>query len=444
MSTLRFLAIGLIFAAVSIAWCVLGTTVQVRTSDLDDSLSAEMASLWGPKLLAQASPYCAAGADDGRTQPGASAPSASTITADIRHQHRYKGLLWYSTFTVDFTGEYEIAAAEAPDAGEPPAEGTFVFPLPSGAATYHALSVALDGNDIAIAPSDIPSGRIAVPLTRGAAHRVKVHYVTGGQEAWLYAPGDVPATDADGDVPSVARAESLTELRDFSLTVTTDFADIDYPRGALSPRQRATPADGGMQAAWSYPNLITRQAIGIAMPRRQNAGPIAARMSFFAPVSLLFFFTVLFAVVVLKDIRLHPMHYLFIAGGFFAFHILMAYLADLVNIHASFWIAAAVSVFLVVSYMRLVAGVRFAVTYTALAQLVYLVGFSYAFFWRGRTGLTVTIAAIATLFVLMQATGKVNWHEVFQRPPRATSPPPPMPGTPPTTPRPTDEPPAQG
>ena len=44
-----------------------------------------------------------------------------------------------------------------------------------------------------------------------------------------------------------------------------------------------------------------------------------------------------------------------------------------------------------------------------------LVGFSYAFFWVGHTGRTVTIAAIATLFALMQATGKVNWNELFGR-----------------------------
>ena len=62
----------------------------------------------------------------------------------------------------------------------------------------------------------------------------------------------------------------------------------------------------------------------------------------------MFFFTVLFTVVVLKKVPLHPMHYLFISAGFFAFHILMAYLVDMINIHAAFWICAAVSVLLVV------------------------------------------------------------------------------------------------
>jgi hypothetical protein len=434
MSAMRFFAIVLIFGAVSVGWWVLGATVHVRTRDLDDSLSAEMASLWGPKVLAQASPYCAPAAGQPRQQPGCVAPAAGTLTADIKHQHRYKGLLWYSTFEVDFRGEYKIAPA---DAGTGAAAGAFIFPLPRGAATYHALAVALDGNAVVIHPTDISSGKLAVPLKRDVEHVVTVHYVTGGQDAWVYAPGEAPQADCSGETPAVPPAESLTELRDFSLTVTTDFAEIDYPRGTLSPKQRAEPTPaGGMQATWTYPNLITRQCIGIAMPRRQNAGPIASRMSFFAPVSLFFFFTVLFAVVVLKRIALHPMHYLFISAGFFAFHVLMAYLADLVNIHGAFWIAAAVSVFLVVSYMRLVAGVKFALTYAAVAQLVYLVGFSYAFFWRGRTGLTVSIAAVATLFVLMQATGRVNWQEVFRRPHRAASLPPVPSPSPPAAPPP--------
>ena len=47
----------------------------------------------------------------------------------------------------------------------------------------------------------------------------------------------------------------------------------------------------------------------------------------------------------------------------------------------------------------------------ALAQLVYLIGFSYAFFFEGFTGLAVTIGSIITLFVVMQATARINWAE---------------------------------
>jgi hypothetical protein len=71
-----------------------------------------------------------------------------------------------------------------------------------------------------------------------------------------------------------------------------------------------------------------------------------------------------------------------------------------------------VSVFLVVSYLRLAVGLRFAAVEAGLAQLVYLVLFSYAHFFQGFTGLIVTIGSILTLFALMQLTGRIRWSEV--------------------------------
>ena len=64
-------------------------------------------------------------------------------------------------------------------------------------------------------------------------------------------------------------------------------------------------------------------------------------------------------------------------------------------------------------YLRIVFGAAFALLAAGTAQLVYLVLFSYAFFFKGLTGLAITIGAIATLFVLMQITARVNWNNVF-------------------------------
>ncbi len=149
------------------------------------------------------------------------------------------------------------------------------------------------------------------------------------------------------------------------------------------------------------------------LPRPINPGPLAARITFFAPVSLLFFFTVMVVLGALRGQSLHPVNYFFLAAAFFAFHLLLAYLVDHVNVHASFVIAAAASVFLVVSYLRLVGGWRVAVLEAGVAQVVFLVLFSYAFFFEGYTGLTVTVGAVITLFVLMQMTGRVKWDDVL-------------------------------
>jgi hypothetical protein len=107
------------------------------------------------------------------------------------------------------------------------------------------------------------------------------------------------------------------------------------------------------------------------------------------------------------------MNYFFLAAAFFSFHLLLAYLADHVSIHTAFVAASAVSVFLVVTYLRLAVGVTFAFREAALAQLLFLVLFSYAFFFEGFTGLAITIGSIVTLFITMQMTGRIRWAETF-------------------------------
>ena len=92
------------------------------------------------------------------------------------------------------------------------------------------------------------------------------------------------------------------------------------------------------------------------LPDRINPGPLAARITWFAPVSLLFFLAVMVILGVLRGHSLHPMNYAFVSAAFFAFHLLLAYLVDHLDLHLSFAIAAITSVALVVSYLRVVVG----------------------------------------------------------------------------------------
>jgi len=148
----------------------------------------------------------------------------------------------------------------------------------------------------------------------------------------------------------------------------------------------------------------------------------------FEPVSLFFFFFLMLIITTLRGIELHPMNYFFLAAAFFSFHLLLAYLVDHISIHAAFAICSMVSIFIVVTYLRLVIGTRFAMREAAIAQFIYLVAFSYAFFLKGFTGLAVTIGSISTLFVVMQATGRIRWREKFspQPPPEVLAPPAPV------------------
>ena len=46
---------------------------------------------------------------------------------------------------------------------------------------------------------------------------------------------------------------------------------------------------------------------------------------------------------------------------------------------------------------------------------MFLVLFSYSFFFEGLTGLAVTIGSVVTLAYFMAKTGHVDWEDVFRK-----------------------------
>ena len=200
----------------------------------------------------------------------------------------------------------------------------------------------------------------------------------------------------------------VSSVNDFSLAMTTNFDAIDFPPQTLLPtvEQRAPH---GRRLTWRYSTLVTGNGIGMTFPSPMQPGPLAQRITFWAPVALFFYFFVMLVITTLRRIELHPINYFFLAASFFAFHLLFAYLVDRIPIEAAFTICSLVTLFLTISYLRLVVGWRFAAVESGLAQLVYLILFSYALFNEGWSGLTITIGAILTLFVAMQATGRIRW-----------------------------------
>ena len=69
---------------------------------------------------------------------------------------------------------------------------------------------------------------------------------------------------------------------------------------------------------------------------------------------------------------------------------------------------------LAVSYLWQIMGKRFALRVASTSQFLFLVLFSFAFFFEGYTGLVVTLGAIITLTLLMQITAKVNWDDIMK------------------------------
>jgi inner membrane protein involved in colicin E2 resistance len=405
----RILAIAFIYACASVAWLVLGGTIFARTHRSDATLRGRVASTWGA-AQEQAAPSGSVQRaiarqveveENGKrlvrtVEERETVPlplERSRAHAKISMEHRRKGLLWYSTYTVGFAGEYTFRNTTDQEVV------TLALKLPTAQAIYDDLTFEVDGEPIATT-SDHGSVTGVARVPRGATAVLSVGYRSQGLGEWRYNFGQA------GNARDVAR------VRDFELTVSTNFRDVDFAENSLSPSQKRETREG-WDLTWRYTNLVSGYQIALVMPEKLQPGPLAAQISFFAPVSLFFFFFLMFIITAVRGIELHPMNYFFLAAAFFSFHLLLAYLADHVSIHAAFIAASAVSVFLVVTYLRLVLGVTFAFREAALAQLLFLVLFSYAFFFEGFTGLAITIGSIVTLFITMQMTGRIKWAETF-------------------------------
>ena len=402
----RILAIGLIFVCTSIAWAILGSTIFYRTYSSDaQQLRASVASSWGTpqeQTPPTASYLVVSHKQVPATQDGLpvvrvveeksciSLPiEKSRVNAALWLDYRRKGLLWYSTYRVDFNGAYAFS-----NPTDQPQQVTFKMKLPAEQAVYDNLTFAL--NDVPLAITSEKNDAIAtVTLQPKENAQLKVGYRSQGLDNWNYSFGD-----------------GVTQVKDFQLHVTTNFPTFDLPENTLSPTEEHK-GPNGWDLAWTYKNLVSGYRVGIALPQKLQPGPLAGRISYFAPVSLLFFFFVLFVMTTVRGIELHPMNYFFLACAFFSFHLLMAYLVDHISIHVAFAVCSAISIFLLVSYLRLVAGMRRAALEAGLAQFVFLVLFSYAFFFEGFTGLAITIGAILTLFIAMQTTARIQWAEKF-------------------------------
>jgi inner membrane protein involved in colicin E2 resistance len=407
----RIAAIVFIFICTTVAWAILGATIFQRTYDLGASSASRVESTWGAPQnqlpptasFAELVPKKETKVENGRTVETVTQEKimtelpleSSRLNVDLNLEHRQKGLLWYSTYKITFGGTYQFRNPSNKEQSV-----TFALVFPTAQAIYDDLVFTVDDVPVVL-KNERNSASGAVKVAPGKLATLKVGYNSQGLNDWRYSfvGGNNPSND-------------VAQVRDFSLKMTTNFKDIDFPDNTLSPSEKRETAKG-WELDWNYKNLVSGYQIAMTMPEKLQPGPLAGRISFFAPVSLFFFFFLMLIITTLRGIELHPMNYFFLAAAFFSFHLLLAYLVDHVSIHLAFAICSAVSIFLVISYLRLVVGLRFAMREAALAQFIYLVAFSYAFFLKGFTGLAITIGSIITLFVVMQATGRIRWKEKF-------------------------------
>lgn len=384
MKITHLIAIAVIFVCTTLAWWFLGGVIDVRTSRVSYQTGDSVSGRWGPPLFQKhpGARFISSNGDKFTVQP-----ASSSVKARLSYQPVKMGLLWQRTYAVAFEGRYTFTNSTAITQSfeidvELPAGNTLLdkinFSLGEGDKTRRSVAAPTQG---------VMTDR--VQLAPGESIPVTVSYECRGMDQWTYGFAD------------------SSRIRDFILTMNTDFSDVNFPISSPTERRET---DKGMELVWKYEDAISAPGIAMEMPRELNAGPVAAQISLYAPLSLLLFFGVIIITALTRGIPLHPVNYFFMAAGFFAFPLLFSYMLDLVNVHLSFIIAAGLSLALVCGYLRMAAG-EFLFRVAVVAQSAYMVLFSYSFFFKGLTGLTLTIGGVVTLGVLMALTAKVNWSE---------------------------------
>jgi hypothetical protein len=403
-------SIACVWLCCAIAWGVLAGTIVSRTGETSVVLTEEVYALWGrpmqqypPSAAHRTTRTVLVQTQTGKDESGI--PIMAKVEQDqivedpiplassdvdiwLSLEQRRKGLLWFPTYDVDLRARYAWT-------NDAPSTRMFdmSFPLQEYDAVYDGFIV--ERADGARVDTTVDDGMATWTDTFAPGERREyvVSFHSRGTGSWGY-----------------QLTIGTDQVRDFELEMHTDFADVDFPAGTLSPSTHET-SGGAWKGVWDFETLVASASIGVELPRRLNPGQLASRMTMFAPIGLLFFFFVVALLTHARGHDIHPLNYMFFGCAFFAFHLLFAYLVDHLAIMPSFILASAVSIGLVVSYARLFVGWTFALRGLGFPQLVYLVLFSYTFFWSGFTGLAITIGAIGTLFVLMQSTGRVDWAQ---------------------------------
>jgi hypothetical protein len=222
----RILAITFIYVCSAVAWVILAGTIKLRTDRQDDKLREAVAQLWGSEQT-QSTPsvYCkSTGSSGNRGKQGVqNLPlEASDIKVDLKLEHRKKGLLWYSTYRVAFSGKYKVM-----NNSSNPREIFLNFKFPTKGAVYDKFQFAVGGEEVR--DIDLHLGNITknMQLSQGQSEDVEISYESQGLDVWSYDFG-----------------EDVNPVRNFNLVMQTDFDEIDFPQGSISPTHKEASSKG--------------------------------------------------------------------------------------------------------------------------------------------------------------------------------------------------------
>ncbi len=348
------------YSLVTLAWLGLAQQLSERHSAVDFQLKSEVRGLWGQTHF----------------QRGPSVKNdedyleilEAEVEANLQLSHRQKGMLWYSTYLVDFRGRYTVA----------PGATCFEFPLPVKQGMFSEFKVTVNGQE-----ADWKRGTDSISLQLpNDTETIDVSYRGQGLDRWAY--------EFVGD----------SSVRNLNLVVKTDFHDYDFPDGSLSAINQEQTQNGA-ELTWVYRELLTGGVVAVEVPQVDNPGPKQISICRYAPGGLALFLIMLTLMSSSLGHQIEDVQIVFCTLGYFGFHALLIYLADHLGLIWALVIASGASFLLVQSYLARLWGLEFVLRVGIWIQALYLVGYSMAFLNSTTRGLLLISLVLLTLAVVM-------------------------------------------
>ncbi len=217
---------------------ILGGTIFSRTYSAGDRLENKVAASWGSPQV-QAPPaanywvkrtHTEVSSEQGHKvsrEVTESVPvdlpvESSRVNVAIRLDPRQKGLLWYSTYAVEFSGAYVFQNPTAQSQ-----YASFQLKFPASQAVYDDLAITANGQALPIR-TDSNGATVSATIPASGGLPLKFSYRSQGMSSWVYKFGD-----------------QVSQVHDFALSMHTNFKDIDFPADSLRrPRSRKSRTVG--------------------------------------------------------------------------------------------------------------------------------------------------------------------------------------------------------
>ncbi len=224
-----------IFLCTSLGWLVLGMSIAARTADAGTDLGPRVESTWGaPQVQKPPAAFTTHeyervvetnATSDGKrvvteTVDVPLSLESSSLRVALALEQRQKGLLWFPTYRAGFHGDYVFRNTTDRD------EITVRLPFPAPEAIYDDLVLRVDGQPVPLTTAkDAVSATIKRPP--GTPFRLETGYRSQGMRTWNYSFG-----------------EGVSQVKDFTLEMTTDFSAVDFPQGTISPTEKKVVPGG--------------------------------------------------------------------------------------------------------------------------------------------------------------------------------------------------------